>query len=277
MNRRYSPGVTVRTVVVLIVLGIVVLPLYWMFVTATTRKADMFGDTAQWWPDLTHLDAFQNVLSNGQVPIWIFNSLLVATGTTLISVMLAVPLGYALSRYKFRGRGSVQLLLLLTQMLPEALLVIPIFAIFKSLGLLNSQLGLILIDAALVLPIVALIIKGAIDGIPIEIEEAARTDGANPFRILWGIILPLIGPTVAAGAVIAFFSGWNEYLFAVTFTIDASVQPASVGLAGFIGELTTPLDSVMAVALMYTLPAIAFYFFTQRYVVAGVTAGGVKG
>jgi multiple sugar transport system permease protein len=113
--------------------------------------------------------------------------------------------------------------------------------------------------------------------VPRELDEAVRTDGGRPGTILFRIILPLIMPAVAAAAVIAFFNAWNEYVFAVTFVFDKSLQPASVGVAGFIGEQDTSIQSIMAVALLFTLPAVAFYLIAQRYVVSGMTAGAVKG
>ncbi|WP_219816587.1 carbohydrate ABC transporter permease [Arthrobacter sp. Y81] len=142
---------------------------------------------------------------------------------------------------------------------------------------LNSLHGLILADTAFALPVVALILKGAIDGVPRELDEAARVDGSRPPTVLARIILPLIAPAIAAAAVIAFFSAWNEYVFAVTFVFDKSLQPASVGVAGFIGEQDTSIQTIMAVGLLFTLPAVAFYLFAQRYVVSGMTAGAVKG
>lgn len=276
-RRRFTIGNSVRIVLILIVLGIVVFPLYWMFVTSLTSNDQLFGATPQWLPDFTHIGVYAETFANGTILLWLFNSLIIAVGTTVVSIGLGIPLGYALSRFRFRGKALVGVTLLLTQMLPEALLVVPLFALFKNLNLLNSQAGLILVDSAFVLPIVALILKGAIDGVPRELEEAARVDGCSRWGILTRINLPLIAPTVAAASVIAFFHGWNEYVFAVTFTYDQVKQPASVGLAGFIGELSTPLDTVMAVGLMYTLPAVVFYLFAQKYVVSGMTAGGVKG
>ncbi|MCU1476293.1 MAG: hypothetical protein JWQ64_986 [Subtercola sp.] len=277
MKKSFTIGSTARVVGVLIVLGIAVFPLYWMFVTSLTPSSNLFTSTPQLLPDFAHFGVYLSALGTGQIAIWLGNSLLIATGTTIVAIGLGIPLGYSLSRFSYRGKGIVGLMLLLTQMLPEALLVVPLFAIFKQFGLLNSQLGLIMVDSAFVLPIVALILKGAIDGIPRELEEAARVDGARPLGVLLRINLPLIAPSVAASAVIAFFSGWNEYVMAVTFTFDATKQPASVGLASYIGDLSTPLDTVMAVGIMYTLPAVVFYLFAQRYVVAGMTAGSVKG
>ncbi|MEK8104655.1 carbohydrate ABC transporter permease [Micromonospora sp. M12] len=188
-----------------------------------------------------------------------------------------MPLGYALSRFSFWGKAVLTVVLLFTQMLPEALMVVPLFALFRRFELLDSLTGLILVNSAFVLPIVALILKGAIDGIPKELEEAARADGARPFTTLTRINVPLIAPSIAATAVIAFFHAWNEYVFAVTFIFNPDLQPASVGIANFIGELGTPIQTVMAVAFLFTLPAVAFYLLVQKYVVSGMTAGAVKG
>ncbi len=275
--RATTLGTTVRIVAVLVVLGIAVFPLYWMFVTALTRPDQLFSDATQLLPDFSQLGSFGEALAGGEVSRWLTNSFLISVGTMALSIVLAVPLAYALSRFSFRGKVLVGLGLLLTQMLPEALLVVPLFAIFQDLSLLNSRTGLILANSAFVMPICALILKGAIDAIPREIEEAARVDGCRPLTILTRINLPLIVPSLSAAAVIAFFHAWNEYVFAVTFTFDLAKRPASVGLAGFIGELGTPMSTVMAVAFMFTLPAVVFYLFAQKYVVSGMTAGAVKG
>ena len=118
--------------------------------------------------------------------------------------------------------------------------------------------------------------KGAVDGVPIDIEEAARIDGCSQIDIVLSVVIPLVGPTLAAAAVIAFFHGWNEYIFAQTLVSSQELRTASVGLAGFVGELSTPVHSVMAIGLIYTLPAVVLYLFAQRYVVAGMTAGTSK-
>ncbi|MGC4746770.1 carbohydrate ABC transporter permease [Micromonospora sp. DT201] len=275
--RRFRFGVTARIVAVLVVLGVAVFPLYWMFVTALTSNSDLFADRPRLTPDLGQFGVFVDALAEGKAGGWLLNSLIIAVGTMVLSVGLGIPLGYALSRFSFGGKALVTVVLLFTQMLPEALMVVPLFALFRRFELLDSLAGLILVNSAFVLPIVALILKGAIDGIPKELEEAARADGARPFTILTRINVPLIAPSIAATAVIAFFHAWNEYVFAVTFIFDPGLQPASVGIANFIGELGTPIQTVMAVAFLFTLPAVAFYLLVQKYVVSGMTAGAVKG
>lgn len=273
-----------RTVLVILVLVIAVFPLYWMLVTALTSDHNLFSEGGQFFPDFGRIDVFGSALNgqgipgfSGGVGVWLLNSFLVAGGTCVVSVGLGIPFAYALSRFSFRGKSFVIVALFLTQMLPEALLVVPMFGLFKSLGLLGSRFGLALVDSAFVLPIVAFILKGAIDGIPRSIEEAARMDGCRSMTTLTRINIPLIAPSIAATAVIAFFFGWNEYVFAVTFIFDDAKKPASVGLASFVGELSTPLQTVMAVAFIFTIPAVVFYLFAQRYVVSGMTAGSIKG
>jgi len=157
------------------------------------------------------------------------------------------------------------------------MLVVPLYAIFGQLSLLNTLSGLILANAAFTLPVITWILKGAIDGVPIDIEEAARIDGCSRVGIVMTVVVPLIAPTLAAAAVISFFHGWNEYVFAQTLITEERLHTASVGLASFIGELSTPIDAVMAVAVIYTLPAVFFYLIVQRHVVSGMTAGSVKG
>jgi multiple sugar transport system permease protein len=275
--RRLRFGLTARILAVLVVLGLAVFPLYWMVVTALTSNADLFGEDARLLPDFSEFGVFVDALAEGKAAEWLLNSLVIALGTTVLSVGLGIPLGYALSRFSFRGKAAMTLALLFTQMLPEALMVVPLFSLFRRFDLLDSLTGLILVNSAFVLPIVALILKGAIDGIPRELEEAARVDGARPFKVLTRVNVPLIAPSIAATAVISFFHAWNEYVFAVTFIFTKDKQPASVGIANFIGELGTPIQTIMAVAFMFTLPAVAFYLFAQKYVVAGMTAGAVKG
>ncbi|MET7750092.1 carbohydrate ABC transporter permease [Micromonospora sp. NPDC005367] len=275
--RRLRVGLTARIVAVLVVLGIAVFPLYWMLVTALSSNSDLFAERPRLMPDLGRFGIFVDALAEGKAAGWLLNSLVIAVGTMVLSVGLGIPLGYALSRFSFRGKAVLTVVLLFTQMLPEALMVVPLFALFRRFDLLDSLTGLVLVNSAFVLPIVALILKGAIDGIPKELEEAGRADGARPFTILTRINVPLIAPSIAATAVIAFFHAWNEYVFAVTFVFTPELQPASVGIANFIGELGTPIQTVMAVAFLFTLPAVAFYLLAQKYVVSGMTAGAVKG
>lgn len=252
-------------------------PLYWMLNTALSNDSELYH-TGQSW--LLHFERIGNMPALlGKVPIfkWLGNSAFIAFGTTLLSLCLATLAAYALSRFKFHGKGFAGFLLFATQMLPEALLVVPFYALFGTLGLLNDLGGLVLANTAFTMPVSVWILKGAMDSVPYEIEESARVDGCPRFGQLSMIIFPLVLPSLAAAAVINFFDGWNEFLFANTFLSDAEKWPASVGLASFVGQYSTPLNSVMTAALVFTLPAIIFFLIVQRRIVSGLTAGSVKG
>lgn len=270
-------GAATALIAILVVAGIAVFPFYWMLTTATTATDTLFAASPQWLPDLTKLGNFAEAVRNTPMLLWLGNSAIVAVGTALLTIVLAVPTAYALSRFRFRGKLLIGLALFMTQMLPEAVLVVPLFSLFSSAHLINSLGGLILADTAFVMPVVALILKGAVDTVPTDLDEAARVDGVSRLGIMGRIVLPVIAPSVAAGTVIAFFHGWNEYIFALTFTTRDTLHTASVGLAGFIGELVTPTQQVMAVAIMYTLPAVVLYLLLQKFIVSGLAAGSVKG
>ena len=266
-----------RWVVVLVVVAIASFPVYWMLNTALTPRGDLF--TGQpFFPDFTKIGEVFAVFGSG-VPIltWLGNSAFVAIGTTLASLAMAVLAGYGLSRYRFRGRGVLGFALFATQMLPEALVIVPLYALFATLGLLNGLFGLVLANTAFVMPVAVWIVKSAMDAVPYEIEEAARVDGCPRFAILLRIMMPLTSPSIAAAAVILFFDGWNEYLFASTFIQDREKWTASVGLSSFIGEFITPLSTVFSASIVFTLPAIVFFLLIQRQIVSGLTAGSVKG
>lgn len=266
-----------RIIAVLVLLGVAIFPIYWMFVTSLTPSAELFAARPSLFPHLEQFGIYLDVFRTIPVATWLWNSFVVAAGTTVLSILLAILPAYALSRFRFAGVAILGFALFATQMLPEAMLVVPLYAIFGQLSLLNSLLGLILANTAFVVPVITWIIKGAIDSIPLEVEEAARVDGCSYIDIVLAIVIPLITPTLAAAAVIAFFHGWNEYVFAQTLISSEALRTASVGLASFVGELSTPIHSVMTVGVIYTLPAVVFYLFAQRYVVAGMTAGSVKG
>lgn len=277
MTRKRLVVGTFRTIVALAFMCFALFPLYWMVNTSALPTSAMFQSVPRMFPQLEALHSFADVLTDLPIVNWLTNSLIISVGTTVLSLLMALFAAYALSRYRFRGKGVLGFVLFATQMLPEAMLLVPLYILFLGLGLLNNLAGLVLVDVTFVMPIVVWILKGAIDSIPLEIEEAARVDGCSRLTIQISIVWPLILPSIAASAVLAFFFAWNEYLVANTFVLSASNRPASVGLASLIGELTTPLDSVMSAALLYTLPALVFFLLVQRNIVSGLTAGSVKG
>ncbi|MCC6305166.1 MAG: carbohydrate ABC transporter permease [Rhodobacteraceae bacterium] len=276
MNRIPLASVA-RFVVIAILVVFAGFPVYWMASTALNVSSQLYNTGQVPWPQLGNLPGLIHEL--GQVPLlrWLVNAGVIAAGTSVLSLLLGSVMGYALSRFRFHGRGAIGFLLFMTQVIPEALIVVPLYAMFIVLGLLNSLEGLVLANVGFSMPVTAFILKNAMDAVPHEIEESALIDNCPRIGILTMVILPLIAPSVAAAAVIGFFAGWNEFLFAVTFLGDPKLWPTSVGLASFIGQYEVPLSAVMGSALVFSLPAIVFFLLVQRRIVAGLTAGAVKG
>ncbi len=274
---KFSALGTLRVGLVVLLTAVAGFPLYWLYNTATSTNDELYGAGQSWLPAFARTVQILNVFDDTPLWRWLGNSSIVALGTTALSFLIALFAGYALSRFRFHGRGLLGFALFTTQMLPEALIVVPLYSLFVSLGLINSLTGLVFANTAFAMPIAVFIIKAAVDRVPYEIEEAARVDGAHRLGILVQIVLPLIVPSVAAAAVITFFDGWNEYLFASTFIQTAEKWTTSVGLASFIGEFVTPLPTVFSAALIFALPGVIFFLIIQRWIVSGLTSGSVKG
>lgn len=262
---------------VLLVCGLVLFPIYWMLLTSLRPTRYTISYPPGFLPEEIRWQAYLELFQTIPIATWLRNTVAVSAGTTIVTLVLSILGGYALSRFRWRGRGLFAFALLGTQMLPEALLVIPIFIIFRQLQLIDTLQGLVSVDASFAVPIGVWILKGFFDTIPGEVCEAAQVDGCSRMGVLWRIILPLSLPALVAVSVVAFFDGWNEYLFASTFITSAELKVASVGLASFIGELATPLELVLAAAAVFTIAPVVFYVVVQRYIVSGLTGGAVKG
>lgn len=267
---------------VILVLGITFFPIYWMVVTTIQPTKYTTHYPPPLFPKGTRLQAFTNLFDNKPIGAWILHSTIISIAATIVCVFLAVMGAYALTTGRWRGRTAFGIFLLATQMLPEALIVVPIFRIFTRLPILgtdfrDSFLGLSLIDAAFILPIGVWILKNLFDTVPGEVREAALVDGAGPMRVLFQIIMPLTLPGLVAVGVVAFFYAWNEYLFAQLFIVSKDLFPASVGLGQMKTMLDTPIEQQMAAGILFAVPPIIFYLVMQRYIVAGITAGAVKG
>ena len=275
-NRKLGKGA--RALLALILAVLAGFPLFWIINTAITPSEILFTGKQALIPDFSRsLQLFSVLTTDTPFLRWMGNSAIVAGGTTLLSLLMALLAAYALSRYKFHGKGIMGFGFFATQMLPEALLVVPLYSLFTTLGLLNELYGLVLVNTAFAMPVATFILKAAMDNIPYEMEESARVDGCGALSILQTMVVPLIAPSIAAAAVITFFEGWNEYLFATTFILDKERWLASTGLASFIGEYLTPLDTVFSAAFVFTVPAVVFFLLMQRRIVSGLTTGSVKG
>ena len=264
-------------ILILLACLVTLFPIYWMVVSAIQPVKYSFSFPPPLFPQEINQQLLANMFTKFPIWNWLGNTILLAGLTTIICTVLTVLGAYILSAQKWRGKALFGFLLLVTQLLPEALIVIPLFAIYQKFGLRESLPALAFLDAAFVVPIGTWILKNVFDSIPREIYDAALVDGCQPLGVLWRVMIPIAAPGMVAVGVVSFFYSWNEYLFASNMIQNKTIWPASVGMASLRSMLDTPIDLVLATGLFFSIFPVLFYMLIQRYVVAGLSAGAVKG
>jgi arabinogalactan oligomer/maltooligosaccharide transport system permease protein len=276
-NKALSPrlGAAGAHILLLHAVSIVLLPVLWILDVALSPGNILGGDIGS--SDWT-TEHFEKMLDgDSSFWIWLRNSLIVSLGTTLMGLLLAVPAAYAFARYRFRGRDGAMFAFLLVQMFPGIIILVPYFMVMKSLGLLNTSLGLILAYSVTALPLCVWMLKGFFDTVPRELEEAALLDGCNQFQVFYKVVLPLSIPAVAVTALFSFLAAWNEYLLALTFNTSNDMYTLPVGLASLISSTGQAWGDFAAASLLVSLPVVILFIFFQRFLVEGLSAGSVKG
>jgi multiple sugar transport system permease protein len=262
---------------VVLVCAIVLFPVYWTIISAIQPARFSMHYPPPFFPQAFNPTPFQQLFSDYPVLTWVTNSTFISLLTTVLCLGFGIFGAYALSCLRWRGRTTFGIVLFFTQMLPEALIIIPIFIILRQLQLLEKLPAVSLVHAAFVLPIGIWILKGVFDAVPREIREAALVDGCDELGVLWRVVVPLSLPGLVAVGVVAFFYAWNEFLFTSTMLTTDAVRPAAVGLATLRSQMETPVERILAAALLFSGPPVVFYLVMQRYIVSGLTAGAVKG
>lgn len=207
----------------------------------------------------------------------LFASIAVSGATTIVGLVFAVTAAYALSRFRFPGKQAGMQALLVTQMFPATLMLVPLYSILQMLGLLNNLGGLVLVYATSSLPFCIWMLKGYFDTLPRELEEAAIMDGASPWQVFVKVVLPLARPALAVTALFSFMTAWNEFILAATLLNDPSWFTLPVALQRYVGEYKVEWGKFAAGALIVSAPVMALFFALQKHLVGGLTAGGVKG
>ncbi|MGF3057301.1 carbohydrate ABC transporter permease [Microbacterium sp. YY-01] len=251
-------------------------PVYWMIMSAFDKKASSGGGSLI--PREFTWDNFAFVLTDGGFGIFLRNSAVVAIVTVLVSALVALLASVAVTRFRFRLRTSMLLMILIVQMVPLEALVIPLFIQVKNLGLLNSLIGLMIVYVALSLPFGIWMLRGFVAAVPVELEEAAYIDGASWGRMFRSVMLPLVMPGLVATSVFSFITAWNEFIFAMTLLGgEKSQYTVSIGLRQFFGEHSNEWGFIMAASTLITLPVMIFFIIVQRRLSEGLVAGAVKG
>lgn len=256
---------------------VLVFPVVWMIMTSFKPTDEIFSPVPTLLPENATLSNYVDLLSQGRFLQSLGNSVVVAVTTAVAAVVISTLFAYAMSRFRMIGRTPIFATLFVTQVFPSFLLLIPIFLIFSRLQLTNTMIGLILAHLTFAIPFSTMLLKGYFDALPVEVEEAALIDGCGPLGVVFRVVVPIARPALAAVGLFSFILSWQEFLFATTLIQEPGLRTVPVALNLMVGENATLWGQLMAGATLVTLPAVVLFLTFQRHLVAGLTAGSVKG
>jgi len=265
-------------VALVVIISVISLPSVWMISTSIKPDAEIQVRVPRLIPATPTFVHYYHVLFETAVPRYLLNSFLVASGTAGLAVLLTSLAAYALSRFTFRAKSIYILFILTSQMFPSALFLTPLFIVLKNYHLINSRIGLMVAYATFAVPFCTWLLKGYFDSIPVELEEAALTEGANRVQALWHVTIPLAAPGMAATLLFAFLLSWQEFLFAFTYIQSDQFRTLPPGInVLYASGLGVDFGNMMVMSVVTTVPVVLLFAFLQRYIVQGLTAGAVKG
>jgi ABC-type glycerol-3-phosphate transport system permease component len=252
-------------------------PVYWVLITSLKPRREIYTRTPDLWPNDPQWGRYPDVLGEGHVGRALMNSLIVASATMIVTLFIGSMAAIALSRFRIPARRVVLILVLLTQLFPLVVLVIPLFVLMREAGLIGTYWSLVITYLAFTLPLTIWIMRGFLLSIPEELEHAARIDGATRLGALVRVILPLAAPGLATTAVLCFLEGWKEFLLALTFLNEEERKTVPLVLQSFVGRGDTDWGAVMATSMLYTLPVAVVFLLLRKHLMTIRTAGAIKG
>jgi multiple sugar transport system permease protein len=264
-----------------ILLFFTAMPMAWMLITSLKTGFAAMQYPPQWWPAEPTLENYTKLVDPtskvGQDFLrYFWNSLFVSTVSTILAVVVAVPAAYAFSRFRFPGRNALFFAVLLRNMFPAVIFLVPLFILMRVLGLANTHGSLIITYLTFGLPLAIWLLKGFYDNIPIQLEQAARIDGATRFQAFLLVVMPLSTPGIIATAIYSFIGAWNEYIYAYTFLTKHDQMTLPVGIQRFFSENATDWPGLMAATFMMSVPVVVLFLVLQKYFVRALTEGAVK-
>jgi multiple sugar transport system permease protein len=267
---------TIAYLILIIAALSVIVPVFWMISTSLKTVQNTFATPPTWLPEEITFDAFRRIWNDYPLLHYFSNSLIVVCSSMIISTFFSTLAGYGTSRFHFRGKGVYLTFLLVTQMLPSIMLLIPFYNILLKAGLINTLIGLIVTYVTFTIPYCSWMMMGYFDTISKELDQAAMIDGCSRFRTFWQIILPLALPGVVATAIYAFIVGWNEYMFASILMSSENLKTIPVGVAQLVSENKIQWNDLMAASIVATVPVSIIFIFLQKYMIGSMTAGAIK-
>jgi multiple sugar transport system permease protein len=280
-RRKRDPWVVAGNLFLVLLTLFAVLPMAWMFITSIKTQFAAVQYPPEWWPANPTLQEYARLLLptsdvGREFLRYLANSFWVSFATTVLGLIIAVPAAYAFSRFRFPGRNLLFYSVLLRNMFPAVVFLMPLFIMMRWLGLVNTQFSLILTYLTFGLPLSIWLLKGFYDNIPPQLEQAARIDGATRFQAFLLIVMPLSSPGIIATAIYSFIMAWNEYVYALTFLNDKSKLTLPVGLHKFFAEYASNWPGLMAASFIMSVPVVALFLVLQKYFVKALTEGAVK-
>ena len=266
-------------ILAVILLCIVLFPVFWIVVTSLKTEQEIFRIPPTLIPEKLNLESYAAQVETGDFNMFrsFGNSFLISVGAMLIAVVLAVPASYGIARYRFKGRKTMMLGFLVTQMLPVAVLLTPMFMLFKGMHVYNTPIAAVLADATIGIPFSILILKNYFASIPKDLEEAAYLDGCNKFSAFLKVLIPIAKPGVMVCAIFSFLYAWGDLAYGMTFIIDQQKRPITAGIFNFMGQYGTKWSYLTAFAVVTIIPVALIFIFMQKYIISGMTSGAVKG
>ncbi len=274
-SRRPSAGSLIALVIAVLLAILWLIPLAWAIATSLKPDAETTVTPVSWLGSTITLDAFTTVFERGSIWRWYFNSVLVSSVVTILTILFASMAAFAFSRVKFKGREFAYFLIAAGLIVPFQALIVPLFETLNTFGMVDTYWGMILPQVAA--PIAVLVFKRFFDGIPKDLEESARLDGASTWRIYWGIWMPLAKPAIAAVGIFTFVTSWNNFLWPFIITSAGALQTIPVGLATVQSFYGAQYAQVMALSLLGALPLFIAFVLFQRQIVEGISSTGLKG
>ncbi|MBB5803489.1 multiple sugar transport system permease protein [Saccharothrix ecbatanensis] len=264
----------IKTLPALCFTAVMLFPVYWMINVSFTKSSDLRKSNPHLFPVDPTLEGYTAVLSQ-QLPS-LGTSLLIGLGTVAVTLVIAAPAGFALAKLHMRGRGALNFALLAAQMIPGVVMAMGFYAIYLRMGLLNSIPGVIIADSTIAVPFGVLLFTAFMSGLPNELIQAAKIDGAGTWRTFRSIVLPLSRNSMVTVSLFSFLWAWSDFIFASTLARGAEYVPVTIGIYKYMGNNTSQWNAIMATAVIASIPAAILLVIAQRYVAAGVTAGAIK-
>ena len=277
MKKKIKIGKIFGLIFAVLFVAILVFPFYWQLISSFKDPEDLMMMPTEIWPSRFSLDFFKNVFSVHHFDTFLKNSIIVSGFSMLFSILVALPAAYAFTRIRFSGYKFWKNFMLLANMFPIIAVVTPLFVVFKKLHLVHTYAGLIIPTIVITLPLSIWTLVAFLGQIPYDLEQAAQIDGCTRLQAVCKVILPLMTPGLFSTAIIAFITAWNELMFSLVFVTKNEWRTVPVGITLFVGEFTVPWGDMAAASICATVPIVIVVLICQKQIVAGLTAGAVKG